>query len=156
MYLEKFLKTKIFVYNIKDKEKKMINVTNVGDAVTLLVKDNEVFEQLKKDFSPILADLITFKNNPNCTCRGKVFKFFTEEIKKDSQILDKYIKNTEEFKKQLLSIVEQRNSNNYSGRIIKIENTEEAWKSLTMNLLGKSFRTFSVIEKGDKLWVYLL
>lgn len=134
----------------------MINITNVGDAITLLVKDNEVFEQLKKDFSPILADLVTFKNNPNCTCRGKVFKFFTEEIQKDPEILNKYVKNSEEFKKELVKMVEQRNSNNYSGKVIRIENTDEAWRALTTQLIGKAFRTFSVIEKDNQLWVYLL
>jgi hypothetical protein len=134
----------------------MINITNVGDAITLLVKDNEIFEQLKKDFSPILADLVTFKNNPNCTCRGKVFKFFTEEIQKNPEVLNKYIKNPEELKKELLKIVEQRNSNNYSGKVIRIENTDEAWRALTTQLVGKAFRTFSVIEKDNQLWVYLL
>ena len=134
----------------------MINITNIGDAVTILVKDNEVFEQLKKEFSPILADLVTFKNNPNCTCRGKVFKFFTEEIQKNPEVLNKYIKNPEELKKELLKIVEQRNSNNYSGKVIRIENTDEAWRALTTQLVGKAFRTFSVIEKDNQLWVYLL
>jgi hypothetical protein len=134
----------------------MINITNIGDAITLLVKDNEIFEQLKKDFSPILADLVTFKNNPNCTCRGKVFKFFTEEIQKNPEVLNKYIKNPEELKKELLKIVEQRNSNNYSGKVIRIENTDEAWRALTTQLVGKAFRTFSVIEKDNQLWVYLL
>jgi hypothetical protein len=134
----------------------MINITNVGDAITLLVRDNESFESLKKDFPTILADLITFKNNPNCTCRGKVFKFFTEEIQKNPEVLNKYVKDSEGFKKELIKIVEQRNSNNYSGKVIKIENTDEAWKALTTQLIGKAFRTFSVVDKGDQLWVYLL
>jgi hypothetical protein len=134
----------------------MINTTNVADAITILVRDNDTFESIKNDFSAILADLITFKNNPNCTCRSKVFKFFTEEIQKDPTILNKYVKNPEEFSREIEKIVQQRNSNNYSGKVIKIENTEEAWKALTAQLVGKAFRTFSVIEKDGQLWVYLL
>lgn len=134
----------------------MINSTNIGDAMTLLIKENDTFDLMKNDFPLILADLTTFKSNPNCTCRSKVFKFFTDEIQKNPEILNKYVKNQEEFKKELLRIVEQRNSNNYSGKIIKIENTEEAWKNLTAQLVGKAFRTFSVIEKDSQLWVYLL
>jgi hypothetical protein len=134
----------------------MINTTNVADAITILVRDNDAFESIKNDFSAILADLITFKNNPNCTCRSKVFKFFTEEIQKDPTILNKYVKNPEEFSREIEKIVQQRNSNNYSGKVIKIENTEEAWKALTAQLVGNAFRTFSVIEKDGQLWVYLL
>jgi hypothetical protein len=134
----------------------MINTTNVADAITLLVRENDTFDLIKNDFPLILADLITFKSNPNCTCRSKVFKFFTDEVQKNPDVLNKYVKNEEEFKKELLKIVEQRNSNNYSGKIIKIENTEEAWKNLTAQLVGKAFRTFSVIEKDGQLWVYLL
>lgn len=134
----------------------MINTTNVADAITLLVRDNDTFDLIKNDFPAILADLITFKSNPNCTCRSKVFKFFTEEVQKNSEVLNKYVKNQEEFAKEISKIVEQRNSNNYSGKVIKIENTEEAWKSLTQQLVGKAFRTFSVIEKEGQLWVYLL
>ena len=134
----------------------MINTTNVADAITILVRDNDTFESIKNDFSAILADLITFKNNPNCTCRSKVFKFFTEEIQKDPTILNKYVKNPGEFSREIEKIVQQRNSNNYSGKVIKIENTEEAWKALTAQLVGKAFRTFSVIEKDGQLWVYLL
>lgn len=134
----------------------MINTTNVADSITLLVRDNDTFDLIKNDFPAILADLITFKSNPNCTCRSKVFKFFTEEVQKNPEVLNKYVKNQEEFTKELSKIVEQRNSNNYSGKVIKIENTEEAWKSLTQQLVGKAFRTFSVIEKEGQLWVYLL
>jgi hypothetical protein len=134
----------------------MINVTNLSDAMTLLIKDDEVFESLKTDFPAILADLITFKSNPNCTCRSRVFKFFSDELQKDPNILNKYVKTPESLSKDLENMMQQRNNNNYSGKIFKIENTDEAWKNLTNQLVGKAFRTFSVVEKDGQLWVYLL
>lgn len=134
----------------------MINVTNLSDAMTLLIRDDEVFELLKTDFPAILADLITFKSNPNCTCRSRVFKFFSDELQKDPNILNKYVKNPDNLSKDLENMMQQRNNNNYSGKVFRIENTDEAWKNLTNQLVGKAFRTFSVVEKNGQLWVYLL
>lgn len=134
----------------------MINNTNIGDVVSYLLKDDDTFEQLKADFPDILADLLTFRNNPNCTCRGRVIKFFSAELQKDKTVLNKYVKDTEGLNKILLSLEQQRINSNYSGKILKIENTEEAWKKLSVELTGKIFRSFSVADKGTQLWVYLL
>lgn len=134
----------------------MINNSNVGDAVSILLKDEEIFEKLKADFPDILADLLTFRNNPSCSCRGRVVKFFAGELQKNPDALDKYIKDKDGLNKTLSTLTQQRASSNYSGKLIKIENTEEAWKNLSTELTGKMFRAFSVLEKDNQLWVYII
>jgi hypothetical protein len=134
----------------------MINNTNVGDAISYLLKDNDTFEKLKTDFPDILADLLTFRNNPSCSCKGRVIKFFSAELQKDPAVLNKYVKDTNDLTKTLSLLAQQRAHSNYSGRILKIDNTEEAWQNLSVELTGKMFRSFSVVDKGSQLWVYLL
>lgn len=134
----------------------MITITNLFDAFPVLLNDNETFEQLKKDFPEILADLITFKNNPNCSCRGKVFKFFTDQLEKEPTILNKYIKDQALLRAKLQDAAQKRMENNYTGRFFTVDKSEEAWKNFAASLQGKMFRNFSVVEKEDKIVVYFL
>lgn len=134
----------------------MINTNNVTDVLPMLIKDDETFSKLKNDFPSILADLVTFKDNPNCTCRGKVFKFFTEQLEKNSSVLDTYVKDASEITLKLQSLNEERANNNYAGRIFVIDKGEEAWAAFAATLPGKMFRMFSVAEREEKVAVYFL
>lgn len=135
----------------------MINAANLSDAVTILIKDDSVFEEFKKDFPEILADLVTFKNNPNCTCRAKVFKFFNEKFEKDQNLMNKYIKNPDNLKQELSKIAISRQANSYSGKVMVIPKGEESWKNFSAEInKGKVFRAFSVVEREGELAVYFL
>jgi hypothetical protein len=134
----------------------MINTTNLVDALPIMVKDESVFEALKADFPDILADLVTFKSNPNCTCRGRVFKFFTEKLEQNPTCLDKYVKDTAALTTELNTIKNQRMLNNYSGKVFTIENSEASWEEFSKSLAGKMFRSFAVIEKDNNLKVYFV
>jgi hypothetical protein len=134
----------------------MINVNNVADILPILIKDDETFNSLKNDFSSILADLVTFKDNPNCSCRGRVFKFFSEQLEKNPGSLDKYVKDANEINIKLQSLAEERANNNYAGKIFVIDKGEEAWAAFAGTLPGKMFRMFSVAERDDKVVVYFL
>lgn len=134
----------------------MINVNNITDTLPMLVQDNETFEKLKNDFTSILADLVTFKENPNCSCRGRVFKFFSEQLEKNPSILDKYIKDASEITLRLQSLSEERAANNYAGRLFIIPKGEESWRNFSATLPGKMFRMFSVAERENEVVVYFL
>jgi hypothetical protein len=134
----------------------MINTNNVADVIPMLIQDSETFEKLKSDFPNILADLVTFKDNPNCSCRGRVFKFFTEYLETNPGSLDKYIKDASEVTLKLQSLSEERVNNNYAGKMFVIGKDEEAWKSFAATLPGKMFRMFSVTERDDSVAVYFL
>lgn len=134
----------------------MINVNNVADVLPILIKDDEIFNRLKNDFSSILADLVTFKDNPNCSCRGRVFKFFTEQLEANPGSLDQYVKDTSTITLKLQSLAEERANNNYAGRVFEIDKGDEEWASFAGTLPGKMFRMFSVVEREDKAVVYFL
>jgi hypothetical protein len=134
----------------------MINTNNVADVIPMLIQDSETFEKLKSDFPNILADLVTFKDNPNCSCRGRVFKFFTEHLETNPGSLDKYVKDASEVTLKLQSLNEERVNNNYAGKMFVIGKGEEAWKNFAATLPGKMFRMFSVAEREDSVAVYFL
>jgi len=134
----------------------MINSNNVSDILPILMQDDDVVKQLQNDFPNILADLVTFKENPNCSCRGRVFKFFYEELEKNVSVLDKYIKNPSLIAIKLQALAEERASNNYAGRLFVIDKGAEAWATFAGTLPGKMFRMFSVVEREDSTVVYFL
>jgi len=134
----------------------IITQANLHDALPMLMADNSTFEKLKNDHPAILADLVTFKSNPNCTCRGKVMKFFTDLLTTTTGALDKYISNTVDFEKSLSLIVQKRMENNFSGRMITVPKGEQAWKDFVNSLNGKTFRNFSVYEREDSVAVYFI
>lgn len=134
----------------------MIDTNNVTDVLPILIKDDEIFNRLKNDFPSMLADLVTFKDNPNCSCRGRIFKFFTEQLEANPGFLDQYVKDTSIITLKLQSLAEERTNNNYAGRVFMIDKGDEAWAAFAGSLPGKMFRMFSVVERDDKVVVYFL
>jgi hypothetical protein len=134
----------------------MINVNTLQDALPIIIRNDSVFEQIKSDFPDILADLVTFKANPNCTCRGRVFKFFTEQLEKEPSSLNKYVTDEVNLQAELKTLSDQRLANNYAGRVFVIARTEEAWTEFTRSLVGKAFRSFSISERENTVAVYFL
>jgi hypothetical protein len=134
----------------------MINANTLPDVLPIIIRNDTVFEQIKSDFPDILADLVTFKANPNCTCRGRVFKFFTEQLEKEPSSLNKYIKDEVSLQAELKTLSDQRLANNYAGRVFVIAKTEEAWTEFAKSLVGKAFRSFSIAERENTVAVYFL
>lgn len=134
----------------------IINLTNYHDALPILLSDNDTFENLKKDFPEILADLTTFRDNPNCSCRGRVFKFFGEKLAANADILDPYIKDTNSLNARLQHAAQQKMINTYTGKVFTIDKGEEAWKAFASTLATKIFRGFSVVERADSVVIYFL
>ena len=136
----------------------MIDVSNVNDALPILMRDDATFESLKADFPDTLADLVTFRTNPNCSCRGRVVKYFTTKLEQTPDVLNKYIKDQTSLADELQKIKTQRMDNNYSGRVLTVAKNDEAWKVFAQEMTsgGKYFRAFSVVQDGESLKVYFL
>lgn len=140
----------------KERKKMIITQANLHDSLPMLMADDTVFERLKNDYPAILADLVTFKSNPNCTCRGKVMKFFSDQLQTTPGVLDKYVSNPADFEKTLSLILQKRMENNFSGKMLTVPKGEQAWKDFVSSLNGKTFRSFSVYEREDSVAVYFI
>lgn len=133
-----------------------LDASTIPDVVHILVRDEETFNFIKNDHPEILADLTTLKTNPNCSCRGKVGKYFQDRLGGNPTILDKYYKDKAAIIKELDVIKARRIENVIGGKIYKVALGDEAWKEFNKTISGKVFRGFSVIREYDYLWVYFL
>lgn len=134
----------------------IINQANLNDALGIIIKDDSVFARLKTDFPDILADLTTFKTNPNCSCRSRVVKYFSDKLVENPNLLDQYVVNPQDLNNQLMVIYNQRIQNNYAGKVFTVGKTDSEWQAFAQSLAGKTYRSFSVMDNGDSLKVYLL
>jgi hypothetical protein len=139
---------------------------------TDFIKNDGLFNSLKNKFPEILADLTSSRENPNCSCKGRVrnylrSKFATEKEYFDSILnLEEIKKIIEEKKEDIENLVVDRQTEVVypgtfganSGKIFKIGKTEEDWNNLFKRLLRERFffRSFSIIEKEDQLIVYFI
>lgn len=134
----------------------MINSNNLTDTLPVLLKDDDVFESIVSDYPSTLTDLVSFKNNPNCGCRGRIVKFFAQQLRKNPKALDKYIKNEQEIEEAIEKAEKYKLENDYRGRIFHLNNSEQSWKEFSDSLIGKTFSSFSVVAKDNEIVVYFL
>lgn len=151
-----------------------------------LLKNDAFFNSLKDKFPEILADLTSARDNPNCTCKNKVQSYLRSSYKKDKEFFDNFINISEikdllEKNKEKLSttsygklptvafppgvpmpFTEKQHYNpslpRTIGRVFEIGKTEEDWKNFVEKLYEEKIllRSFSIVEKEDKLIVYLI
>jgi hypothetical protein len=141
------------------------------------IKNDVFFDSLKHKFPEILADLTSSRNNPNCSCKGRVKVYLqgkiiteqdyfnnlinNEEIKKLTQEKAEEIKNSQAPTNPMekhMQMMQQNMFRNSGGRVFEIGKTEEDWKNLAKKLSEEkiNFKSFSVVEKEDKLVVYFI
>jgi len=133
-----------------------LDVGTIPDILHIIIKDESVFAQIKTDYPDILADLTTLKTNPNCSCRGKVGKFFADKAAGNPAILDKYINDRASVIAQIEQIRIKRLENVIGGKVFKVPLGDEAWAAFNKQIQGKVYRGFSVVKEFDYLMVYFL
>lgn len=134
-----------------------ITKQNLSAVLHAIITNNDAFFHMTKDFPEIAADLTTFKHNPNCSCKNKVTKFFNDKIDSGQKdILTKYYSQKENLKNKIEKIINDNEERNLSGKIVILDNSQEAWEAFAAESSVKFFRNFSVLEKGDKLHIYFI
>lgn len=133
-----------------------VDLGTMPDLIYIIIKDEGLFAEMKAEFPEILADLTTLKNNPNCSCRSKVGKFFSDKIATDPNLLDKYYKDKAAIAKEIEAIKLKRVNNAINGKVFKVQLGDEAWNAFNKTITGKTFRSFSVVREFDYLMVYFL
>lgn len=132
----------------------------LANCIATMIQNNNVFYEMGKHYPDILADLSTFKHNPNCSCRAKVTKFFQDKIEEENlDLVEKYLTkdpNRQDIIKKIKEIDEHYEQKVLGGKIITIENTQDAWHDFWDSSKEKTFRAFAVVENGSKLNVYFL
>jgi hypothetical protein len=137
----------------------MINKANLLDALHLYRTKNDVWQEFKNDFPEVLADLTSFEGNPNCSCGGRLTKYFTKILNENPEALNAYDKYPEELKERTTIRKKQNTSESLSGQIFEIDKGDKNWDLFVNGFLkmsNKSFHSFSVVEREDKIAVYFI
>ena len=145
---------------------------NIAPYLDILVKNEKIFEALKNKYPEILADLTSAKFNPTCSCRGRVathlnkkyeegdkdfidFLLNMDELKEQKAVIDKIIKDNEEkLKAKAIDVSKDTSVSN----IYQVPKGPKAWEDFNkfVNEKGITFRSFSVVDKGEFLEIYFL
>jgi hypothetical protein len=141
------------------------------------LKNDTFFTSIKDKFPEILADLTSSRNNPNCSCKNRVKAHLQTKLTNEADYFNNLInvdevkKLTEEKAEEIktsqvptnpmenhMQMMQQNMFRNSGGRVFEIGKTEEDWKNLAKKLTEEkiSFRSFSIVEKPDKLVVYFI
>jgi hypothetical protein len=143
----------------------------------VFIKNDTLFNSLIVKFPEIFADLTSSKNNPHCTCKNRVRLHLQSKLESESKYFDDLLKieaikklieeKNEEIKNSKITtnpmenhmqMMQQNMFRNSGGRVFEIGKTEEDWKNLAKKLSEEkiNFKSFSVVEKEDKLVVYFI
>lgn len=133
-----------------------IDSGTLPDLIHILIRDEETFQNMQKEFPEILADLVSLKSTPNCSCRAKVANFFTDKINKNPKMLEKYYKDQNAIINEIEEIKKKRLENIISGKVFKVPVGDDEWKKFYNTVQSKQFRSFSIVREYDYLWVYFL
>jgi len=149
---------------------KEINFLNLRAAIEL----DETFNILKEKYKDIEVDLLSWRENPSCSCGQRVHEYFNKVYNtEDANFLDEMFKN-EKVQEKIKEITKPRqvrrelstpNSGqipqemtDYRGKIFVVGKTDEDWANFWKKIIEDraAYRSFSVSEKEEYIKVYFL
>ena len=134
----------------------IVNPQNLRAALVFFKSDDEIWEKIKADFPDQLADLVSWKENPNCQCGQRLYQFFNNLLGVHVTALDKYVVDVNKFNSEIVNQQKIEQQNLLAGQIIVIEKGEHAFQELFRSLEGKQFAMFSAVEREDTVAFYFL
>ena len=152
------------------------DLINSNAFFTILIKDDTFFNAIKIKFPDILADLTSSRNNPNCSCKNRVKAYLNSKLESENEFFSNLVNNEpiksliETNKQEILNsqainpmeqhmkMMRENMFKNSGGIIFETGKTEQDWKNLCKTLEDQKFlfKSFSVVEKEDKLIVYFI
>lgn len=152
------------------------NLLNTPVFFDTFLKNDTFFNSLKDKYPEILADLTSSRTNPNCSCKNRVRSHLLGKLIVDANYFNDLLNNPEikklledknneiqttQFKDPMeehMRLMRENMFKNSGGRVFQIGKTEQDWQNLCKRLEAEkvSFKSFSVVEKEDKLVVYFV
>lgn len=120
------------------------------------------FEQIPE----IYADIISATNNPNCSCRERVFSFFNKNFDLSKNIFIEIFKNNKISYEELEAIYEMIESNiqkinnidyvDIVGKIFEINDNEQDYFNFIQKLISVNsiYQGISILKENNKLKLY--
>ena len=139
----------------------------------VILRDNTIFNEIKKKYPELEIDLLSSRDNPNCECKQRVINYLTTRlnVKEDENFLNSLIgsdnakKLREEINGNWKFIIEEETDKKQNvslefsspGKIYKVEKSDEAWLEFVTKIRASlQFQNFSVVDKETYLEVYFI
>jgi hypothetical protein len=126
---------------------------NYGVQLTLeLIQTSKSFyESYIKQYPDNTANALSFSKNPNCSCRSKLTKHYNE----NKQLVDSFILTFLKNEPTAINLVEfeaKHKTKPVSGRVVRIEKTDEAYGNLvrTIHAEGWVYKSMAVAIDGNE------
>lgn len=145
----------------------IIDLLNSHLFFTVLLKNNYFFHTLEHKYPEILADLVSSRDNPNCSCKNRVKNYLISKADIDASFFETLLSNHE-----IRTIL---NSNNFiinenpsqgipphlrhgQSKIYRIAKDDNSWNMLAqrIRLENPFFKSFYVSERENQLVVYVI
>jgi hypothetical protein len=138
------------------------------------IETEETFNTLKEKYKDIEIDLLSWRDNPSCSCGQRVHEFFNKIYNQndDSVFLDELFKNEKiqekikEISKPRRRIVDGSSSpsqlppemTDYRGKVFVVGKSDEDWANFWQKIISDkaAYRSFSLLEKEEYIKVYFL
>ncbi len=120
-------------------------------TLELIQTSKSFYNNYIKQYPDNTANALSFSKNPNCSCRNKLTKHYNE----NKQAVDSFVLNFLKTEPNSINLVDFENRHKtkpVSGRIVRIEKTDEAYGNLVQTIQneGWAFRSMSVAVDGDE------
>jgi lambda repressor-like predicted transcriptional regulator len=127
------------------------NKYGVQLTLELIQTSKSFYEVYIKEYPDNTANALSYSKNPNCSCRNKLTKHYNE----NKQKVDSFVANflgTSPNAINLAEFEQRHKTKPVSGRIVRIEKTDEAYGKLvsTIQNEGWTFRQMSVAVDGNE------
>ena len=104
------------------------------------------------------ATITTLRTDPGCTCRRKFEKYVKANPKPCYDILSKFFNENPSLQESINLNIGYNSWVDVGGRIVEIDNTEEAYANFyeDLHLKRYSYRGIGVSAQGDKIKIYFI
>ena len=120
-------------------------------VLELIQKSKPFYEAYIKEYPDNTANALSYSKNPNCSCRNKLTKHYNENKSEVDSFINSFLdKNPKEV--DLQDFVSRHKTKPVSGRIVKIDKTDEAYGELVNQIHREqwSYRHMSIAIENDK------
>ena len=129
-----------------------------GAIMPLIVNLPTFAEELQNKFTTISADIVSFRNNPQCSCARKVQLFIEQHFEDVFEFLTIFFNTNTSLQETINTIIEGQGFYDVTGKIFEIDDTVEAYTNFYHRIVKDrfNFRSFSIVSKEDKLRIFFL
>ena len=127
----------------------------------VLIENEKTFNLLKSKYKEILADLISAKDKPSCSCNNRIISFLEEKYKnqEDKKFIDSLIEDdsVKDVITEILNDDQEINQILNTPHLIKKEEGyyEKFLKFLVEKGADNYVRSLSVIDRGDSVEIFV-